>query len=92
MEKGGRGTRKCRVFAQRREGMAGDKKAERAEKEEEEEGPEGRERREAMGQRALSEARAGGRRDGYTRKFRQHQTITAKGRGERESRAGKYMT
>ena len=44
MEKGGRGTRKCRVFAQRREGMAGDKKAERAEKEEEE-GLEGREER-----------------------------------------------
>ena len=34
MEKGGRGTLKCRVFAKRREGMAGDKKAERAEKEE----------------------------------------------------------
>ena len=54
MEKGGRGTRKCRVFAQRREGMAGDKKAESAEKEE---GPEGRERRGAMGQRASRAAR-----------------------------------
>ena len=83
MEKGGRGTRKCRVFAQRREGMAGDKKAERAEKEAEEEGTEGRERRGAMGQRAPRRGRKGGRRDGYTRKFRQHQTIT--GRGGRES-------
>lgn len=88
MEKGGRGTRKCRVFAQRREGMAGDKKAERpdkkeGEKEEEKEGPEGRERRGAMGQRAPRRGRKGGRRDGYTRKFRQHQTIT--GRGGRES-------
>ena len=59
MEKGGRGTRKCRVFAQRRDGMAGDKKAERAEKEEE--GPEGREREERGNGTTSFEARVGGK-------------------------------